>query len=33
MHLDVDAYLALGGLASVLVISLGLAIFVVMKRR
>lgn len=33
MHLDMDAYLALGGFASVLAITLGLAIFVMVKRR
>jgi len=33
MHLDTDAYLALGGLASVLLITIGLALFVLIKKR
>lgn len=33
MHLDLDAYLALGGLASVLVITCGLLAFVLLRKR
>lgn len=33
MHLDTDAYLALGGLVSVLVITAGLLAFILLKKR
>ena len=33
MHLDTDAYLALGGLASILLISVGLVVYLLMKKR
>jgi hypothetical protein len=33
MHLDFDAYLALGGLASILVITAGLLAFVLIRKR
>lgn len=33
MHLDLDAYLALGGLGSVLAITFGLLAFVLMRKR
>ena len=33
MHLDTDAYLALGGLISILAITLGLLAFVLIKKR
>ena len=33
MHLDLDAYLALGGLGSVLVITFGLLAFLLLRKR
>jgi len=33
MHLDTDAYLAVGGFISVLVITIGLVTFLLAKRR
>jgi hypothetical protein len=33
MHLDTDAYIALGGMASILIISVGLLAYVLMKKR
>lgn len=33
MHLDLDAYLALGGLVSILLISFGILGFVLLKKR
>lgn len=33
MHFDTDAYLALGGLASILVITVGLLAFILMRKR
>ena len=33
MHLDMDAYLALGGMASILVISFGLLIFMFINKK
>ena len=33
MHLDIDAYLALGGLASILVITFGLLGFLLIRKR
>lgn len=33
MHLDTDAYLALGGMVSILVITIGLGLFIVIRRR
>ena len=33
MHLDTDAYLALGGLTSVLLVTIGLLLFVLIRKR
>ena len=33
MHLDTDAYLALGGLASILAITFGLLAFLLIRKR
>ena len=32
MHLDMDAYLAVGGFVAVLVISIGLGLFIVIRK-
>ena len=33
MHFDTDAYLALGGMASILVITAGLLVFLLVRKR